>query len=471
MTRTDTAVTGTLFRWMVREEWRLHSHLFGGARFAAFPLVVAVLTGVGAWLLPLTGTPMATVAGGLVALVGFFGLQVGTIGLVGRDALRDVLGDVTLLVFSARTLPLSWRRLLATFLLKDVCYYTGFVLTPAVVGYGAVAVASGTTPASVALLWLAVVAAFAFGASLSLALVAVATRSRLAFAGALVGGTLAVVGLGLDPVAYTPYALYADPSAATVGRGVTPTLALAALGVALFRPVDDAGSSRHRATERLFTGVRDPLTRQSLLSVTRSSGSVGKVVFSMGVLFAVTALLLDRVTAATGVRPQPGVAFGTLLGLGAFTTYSWVTQFDSPRSYLRYPVAYADVFAGTLRAYLVLSLSAAAAYLAAATLWYPVRALAVGLLVVPGVAVYVFGVAAYLTGLAPNELLFDTALFAAFGAALAALAVPLLVAALVVSVAPLAAVAAAVGLATLAGGVGWWLTGRAGPRWAEKLQS
>lgn len=52
-------------------------------------------------------------------------------------------------------------------------------------------------------------------------------------------------------------------------------------------------------------------------------------------------------------------AFGTLLGLGAFTTYSWVTQFESPRTYLRYPVDYADVFRGTLRAYLTLSLSAA----------------------------------------------------------------------------------------------------------------
>lgn len=463
-------MTGTLFRWMVREEWRLHSHLFGGARFAAFPLVVAALTAVGTWLLPMTGTPMATVAGGLVALVAFFGLQVGTIGLVGRDALRDVLGEMTLLVFSARTLPLSWRRLLATFLLKDVCYYTGFVLTPAVLGYGAVAIAAGTAPVSVALLWLAVVAAFAFGAALSLALVAVATRSRLAFAGGLAGGTLTVVGLGLDPVAYTPYALYADPSVAAAVRGVVPTLALAAVGVALFEPVDDAGSARHRTTERLFTGVSDPLTRQSLLSVARSSGSVGKVVFSMGVLFAVTALLLGRITAATGIRPQPGVAFGTLLGLGAFTTYSWFTQFDSPRAYLRYPVAYADVFAGTLRAYLVLSLSAAAAYLAVATLWYPAAALAVGALVVPGVAVYVFGVAAYLTGLSPNELLFDTALFALFGAALAALAVPLLVAALVVSVAPVAAVGGAIGLSALAGVVGWWLTGRAGPRWEGRLR-
>jgi len=147
-----------------------------------------------------------------------------------------------------------------------------------------------------------------------------------------------------------------------------------------------------------------------------------------------------------------------------------VTQFEAPRTYLRYPVQYSDVFRGTLRAYLVLSLAAAVGYLAVATLWYPVSRLAVGLLVVPGVAGYVFGVSAYLTGLSPNELLFDTALFAIFGAVLAALAVPLLVAALVVSTAPLAAVAGAVTLSVVAGAVGWWLTRQAGPRWEKHLK-
>ncbi|WP_254280339.1 hypothetical protein [Haloarcula marina] len=463
--------TATLFRWLMREEWRLHSHLFGGRRFAAFPLAVAALSGAGAWLLAFTDMGLATVAGGLVALVGFFGLQVGTIGLVGRDALRDVLGNVTLLVFSARTLPLSWRRLLATFLVKDVCYYTGFVLTPVVVGYGAVAVGAGVGLATVARLWVAVVLAFAFGASLSLSLVALSTRNRLALLAALAVGTVTVVGGFLDPVAYTPYALYADPSIGSVARGVVPTAILAAVGVALFEPVDDGSSGRRRATDGLFTGVSDPLTRRSLLAVARSSGSVGKVVFSMGVLFAVTALLLGRVTAGTGIRPHQGIAFGTLLGLGAFTTYSWVTQFDAPREFLRFPVSYRAVFRGTLRAYLVLSLATAAGYLAVAALWYPVDRLLVGLLVVPGVVVYVFGVAAYLTGLSPNELLFDTALFAVFGAALAAVALPLLVAALVVSVSPTAVVVASVVLASAAGVVGWRLARRAGPRWERRFRA
>ena len=84
---------------MLVEEFRLHTTLFGSSRFLAFPLFVAVLVGGGGYLLQATGTELSAVIAGLHALVAFFGLQVGTLGLVGRDAMRDVLGDTTLLVF------------------------------------------------------------------------------------------------------------------------------------------------------------------------------------------------------------------------------------------------------------------------------------------------------------------------------------------------------------------------------------
>jgi hypothetical protein len=191
----------------------------------------------------------------------------------------------------------------------------------------------------------------------------------------------------------------------------------------------------------------------------------------MGVLFAVTALLLRQIVAATGLQPSPGIAFGTLLGLGAFTTYSWVTQFDASAEYLRYPVSMATVFAGKRRAYLLLSVPAGLVYLVLAVVWYDPLSLAVGAVVLPLVAVYVFGVTAFVAGLSPTELLFDTARFVAFGAALAALAVPLLVAALVYPVAPTATLVGSLAVAALGAVIGLALTTRAGPRWERRLRS
>jgi hypothetical protein len=163
-----------------------------------------------------------------------------------------------------------------------------------------------------------------------------------------------------------------------------------------------------------------------------------------------------------------GIAVGTLLGLGAFTTYSWVTQFDDAAEYRRYPVSMRRVFAGKRRAYLVLSVPAGLAYLIGSLVWLPPLEVAVGVVVFPLVALYVYGVTAAVTGLSPNELLFDTPRFVLFGGALALVAVPLVVAALVHTESPTVANAVAVGVALLAAFVGLGLARWAGRRWEDR---
>ena len=457
---------------MLREEYRLHAELFGSRRFLAMPLVVAVVAGGGLRLLAWSGTPVGTIVAGTHALVFFFGLQVGTIGLVGRDALRDVLGETTLLVFSGRTLPLSPRRLLGTFVLKDIVYYLVFFLTPLVAGFLALAGAGGLAPGAVALLWVTVGATFALGSGTSLALASLGARSK----GTLAATVAALaVGLFLFPsaaVGLTPYALYTEPTAANVLASAVVVLVALVSGIALFDPAARSGVRRIDPDrfERLrrLGGV---YTARSLLEVSRSSGSVWKAGFSLGVLFAVAALLLDRLAAATTLSPSGGIAFGTLLGLGTFTTYNWVTQSDSPREFLRYPAGLGAAFRGKRRAFFVLSLPFGAGYLALAAVWYPIADLLVGAAVLPLVSMYVFGLTAYLTGFSPNELLFDTLTFAVYGAGLAAVSVPLLVAALAYGETPTVAVGASLVLCLGAALVGLVLARRAPARWHERLRT
>jgi len=457
---------------MIREEWRLQAELFGD-RFAAFPLVIALFGGIGIWLLTVTGTSMDAIAAGLHGLVFFFGLQTGTIGLVGRDALRDVLGDVTLLVFSARTLPVTWRRLLAVFMLKDLLYYSALFLAPLAAGYAAVALSAGIPPARVGLLWLTTTGAFALGVGTSLTLTGVGTRSKGAVAALVAAVAVGIVSGRLDIVAFSPVGFYLDPSVRTAVSGFGPAVALVVAGPLAFQPVDSgAARSASDRYSQLRSAVDDDrgVATRTVLELARSSGSVWKVLFSMGVLFGVTALLVREVARATTLAPSYGIAVGTLLGLGAFTTYSWVTQFDSAEEYLRYPVGMGEVFAGKRAAYLLLSVPAGLVYLLLSLLWVPAGEVAVGAVVFPLVAVYVFGVTAAITGFSPNELLFDTPLFLAFGAALACVSIPLVVAALAHGQYPTVATAVAVGVSALAALVGVGLSRRAGPRWERKLR-
>ncbi len=457
---------------MLTEEFRMHSHLFGPRRFAAFPLFVAAVVGAGVWLLSTTDTSLELIVGGLFVLVLFAGFQVGTIGLVGRDAIRDVIGEMTLLVFSARTLPVSRRRLLFVFLFKDLLYYVVLFLTPVVVGFLPVVVDGGFTLAEVGLLWLTIADTFALGVGTSLALAGIASRST-----ALAAGVVAVIAaaVALEPdlmLSLSPYALYADPGVETLLSGSVLTVLAVVAGPLLFEPptrdrVQRVGDDRYRQFQRFG----DALTARPLVEVTRSSGSVWKVVFSLGVLFGVTALLLDRITVAMGIEPSAGIAFGTLLGLGTFTTYNWVTQNDSDREYLRYPERMRAVFAGKRRAFFLLALPTGLVYLALAGVLFPGLELLLGVAVFPLLAVYVFGLTAYLTGLSPNELLFNTPLFALYSLGLMLVAVPLLIAALAFDEWPVAAAGLSVALAVVGAAVGVVLARRTGPRWHDRLRA
>jgi hypothetical protein len=468
----DSALTTGLFRRMLVEEFRMHTSLFGKRRFATFPVFVAAVVTGGAWLLGLTGTSMGTVVAGIHLLVLFFGLQVGTAGLVGRDAMRDVLGDMTLLVFSARTLPVSRRRLLSVFLVKDLVYYFVFFLTPIAVGFVPMVLVGELPATDLGTLWLTVTGTFALGAATSLTLAGIASRSRLAVLAVL---TAVVAGLVIEPVeivSYTPYSVYLDRAIAGVASGFGPLLVLLVVGPLAFEPSSDR-SVRRIESDRFeqLSSLGDGMTARPLLEVTRSSGSVWKVAFSLGILFAVAALLLDRVAVATRIEPSAGIAFGTLLGLGTFTTYNWVTQFDDPREYLRYPTGMGVVFRGKRRAFFLLSIPTGLVYLALAGIWYPISDLLLGVVVFPLVSVYVYGITAHLTGFSANELLFDTSLFAVYGAALALVATPLLVAALAYGTAPTESAVAALVISTGAAGVGVLLSRRVGRRWHDKLRN
>jgi hypothetical protein len=459
----------TVLAAMAREEFRLHSRLFGGRRFAFFPLLVAAATAFAVWALDAVGTPPSATLAGVHALVVLFGLQTGSVGLVGSDAMRGVLGDLTLLVFSSRTLPLSPRRLLALFVLKDAAYYAALFLLPLSVAF--LPVAGVRLP----LLWLSLLGCFALGLAVTFAGIALSTRGvpgTLVAAAALLGGGL-VWRAGVDPLSLTPYAVYRDPLSAASLAGLLAVPALATVAVLAYDPTYRRPA--RTAADRfgaLLDRTGDPLLAKSLLDVARSSGGLWKVLFSGGVVFAVVAFLLSAAADVTGRPPATGVSFGALLALTAFTTYNWLTMADDVEFYQQYPIPIAAVFRAKFRAFLLVGLPAALAYYALALALFgtaPLDSLA-GLALLGGLSLYLFGVTVFLTGFSPNEFLFDSVLFAGFGVAVAVPLVPVLVAgfALPVDRALLAALALA---GVCLGAAGLFLYRRAVPRWTERYRA
>jgi hypothetical protein len=465
---------------MFREEWRLHSRLFRGSHFALFPVLIALLAAGTVWLLVVTGTEPGTVFAGLHALSFVFGLHTGSIGFVGRDALRNLLGDLTLLVFSARTLPLSQRRLLAVFVLKDVVYYALLFLlpialgtVPAVVEVGERAGVAGV--GTVPLLWSTLTLTFVLGMGATLAGLGLARRGTLgkALLAAITASVVAAWAAGVDLVSMTPYGVFLVPTAPRLGATAATLLSVFAVGALTFEATE---RSRTRTFEPSFRRWRrrfgDPVASKTLLDVHRSSGGVGKVLFSAAVLFGVTAGLIDLAGQITGVSPSVGVSFGAVLGLSGFTTYNWLTQFDDVDSYLVQPLTVADVFAAKFRAFLLLGPLVGLGVYSLAIVWRggPAGEAVVGGVLLVGVACYIFGTTVYLTGLSPNEFLFDTALFAVFGAAMVVPLVPILVVGFVFAPLSLGSLVALGAGGVVLGTVGVGLYRRALPKWSKRYR-
>jgi len=475
------SLTGTLLWAMAREEFRLHARLFGGRRFAAFPLAVAGLAAAAAWALTATGTDFEAVVAGLHALAFVFGLQTGTVGLVSTDALEGLLGDVTLLLGGARTLPVTERRLYAVFLLKDVGYYAALFLVPVALAVGAVGFLVGGDPAALSvrapLLAGTLSASFTLGVLGTLALTGLVRRGAVGLLIVVLtaAGLTAAWSTGIDLARFTPYAVYVEPTPARLATGLGSLPAVGVVGWALFDP----GRERRSRTARAqFATLADRfpddrgLVTRTLLELHRSDGGVPKVAVSATIVAGAAVVLLDLAGQVAGRRPAPPIALGSLLGLTAFTTYNWLTTFDGFETYRALPLTVGDVFRAKLVAFLALTPIGAGLY-AAGVAWFgaaPVAALA-GLALYLGLSVYLFGITAYLAGLSPNEFLFDTLLFAAFTGAVAVVLVPVLVAAIAFT-APGVGPSGVLGIGgVLLGAVGYELARRAGPRWERKLSA
>jgi hypothetical protein len=466
---------GRLFVVMCREEFRLHSELFGGRRFAAFPAFVGLVAAGAVWLtVEQTATSAAGVAAGLHALVFVFGLQTGSVGLVGRDAMRNLIGGATLVLFAARTLPLSERRLLGAFLCSDLAYYAVLFLLPLALSLAV----AGVGPAGLALLWCSTTLTFALGLAVTLCAISLSARGAPGWTALL--GRAAALGLGAaagyDPVALTPYGLYAAPAATTLAAATLVPLALSVAGFLLI----DLDAERASRTETAAFGrwsrrlpTDRPLVVKTLLEVSRSSGGLVKIAVSAGLLFGVVVGLLEVAESLTGLEPSVGVSVGAMLGLSAFTTYNWVTTVDARSDYAAVPLSVGALFRAKFRAFLLTGVPTALGYLLVAALLLGGRPLelAVGAALTCGLLVYLFGLTTYLAGLRPNEFLFDTVLFAGFSVAVAAALVPVLVVGLTLAPLPPLLLAGTLVWGLLAGAVGILAYRRAIPRWTARLRA
>ncbi|NMA09788.1 hypothetical protein L21_0732 [Methanoculleus chikugoensis] len=411
-----------LFRAMMKEEWRMHSTIFGSLGFALFPAVIAVFAFFGALTLPIFADvfPYDVVALLIHTLFMLMGVMVGSFGLMGREFMNRRFGQASLIAYASRSLPVSERRIFAAFLVKDTVYYILLYVLPFAAGFTAATPFTGLDPALGLLAFVSLALAFLLGLSAVCFLSTLYARSVALLAGTaavLAVAAIAAFRLGAITVSAVlpPYAFFLDPAAEPLALSLLLILVPAAVSV-LFVTVDYPDRTKR------FTNRLDPLAgrlrglgsahfiAKDALDLLRSEGGAGKVIFSfllpLGLVWVCLQVLIRFIP---GVDPL--VVFAVLLGVISATIYNWLTEFDSFTSYTFLPVEISEVIDAKLKSYALANLLPLGVLVLAAATSGGAGTFLPALAAFASVSAYTLAVTVYLTGLHPNVMLYHAWVF------------------------------------------------------------
>ena len=329
-----------LFVGMVKEEWRIHSTMFGSLSFALFPVMIFGIAFMGSFLLPLMRTALPAGNLALVIHANFLllGFMVGAFGLLAGEVMNRRFGQASLLSYSARSLPLPERFIFLNFVIKDTVYCFFLWVFPFGFGYIVASPFTGVALAQALLLLLTLTLSFLFGLCVIFFLSAVYARSKRALwllvlaLGAGWGALAATTGIN-PALFFPPLLLYSSFTLANLIVSCAILILLFGASIMLFSP-------EYSGTTKKFTNAFTPLARnlsffphppfaaKDMIDMYRSGSVVGQTLFSflipLGVIWFFLSLLGQYL-------PPHGLLFmfAILTGVIGSTMYTWVTMFDT----------------------------------------------------------------------------------------------------------------------------------------------
>ncbi len=407
-----------LFTNMVKEEWRVHSTMFGSLSFALFPVMIFGIAFMGSFLIPLVRTTLP--AGNLTLIIHaiylMLGIMVGGFGLLGHEVMNRRFGQASLLAYASRSLPLSERFIFLNFVIKDTVYYFFLWVLPFGFGFILASPFTGVPFTSALLLLLTLTLSFLFGLCGVFFLSAVYTRSRPVLWIVLLAACLGTGGLaaltGTNPVLFFPPLLL--NSAFTWVNFLVSSAVLALLftvAIFLFNP-ESVGSEKMYGDsfaplmQRFSFMPYPPLATKDTLDLYRSGSLVGQTIFSFLLPLAVIWFFLSLLSP---FFPPHGLLFivAVTTGVIASTMYTWVTMFDTFGPYACLPVAVSTLIASKLTTFAILQVIPAIFIVSVALLSGDVAYLIPAVVLGISVSFYAVGIMAWLCGLSPNVLVYD----------------------------------------------------------------
>lgn len=411
-----------LFTVMFKEEWRMHSTLFGSLNFALFPVMICAIAFMGAFLLPLIGKVMdisllVTLTHANFALLG---IMVGSFGIMGKEIMNRRFGQASLLAYSGRSLPISEKRLFLNFVVKDIVYYFILWVLPFCLGFIIAAPFLGISLHYPLLTLLTLTLSFLTGLCAVFLLSSGYARSKGAFAGviaiAVVAAALYVFILGGNAATlFPPLAVFYSFSAESLAISLGVIFILFALSMVCFTP-------EYQSAEKHYTNRHTPLSQQlaflpqhdlvakDFIDLYRSGIGIGQTLFS----FLLPLGLIWLILSVMGGFFSPEMVlfnFAAVTGVIASTMYTWLTEFDAIASYMFLPLQVSSVIKAKIETFTVLQIIPVIFLISVALISGTAAYIPQALVIALSLSFFALSVQIRYCGLSPSTMIYNARIF------------------------------------------------------------
>ena len=410
-----------ILKSMIKEEWRMHSTMFGSIMFALFPVLVAVFALAGSVTLPIfvTMIPMKQISLLVHYIFVLFGLSSGAFGLFGREIMNRRFGHASLIAYSSRSLPVSERKIFLNFFIKDIIYYFLLWILPFVSGFFLASLLLSINLGYSITLLLTLTLSFMIGLSLVFLLSTIYVYSHKLLAGILflfVFTLFITCDVNIELLELLPsFLFFLTQSFDYVILSLIIIVIPSFVSIILLKT--DYPEKKRRFKNSLsvlsnflkFSRYSDFISKD-FLDLNRSEGGLGKIIFSflfpLSLVWLLLLIFLKYIPNAVFI-----LLFSIFLGIISSSIYNWLTEFDLFTSYSFLPVKVSSVIKSKLNSYAIIN-SISLIILVLVTIGtkqfvYFLPALFLFL----SVSSYTLSVTIYLTGLYPSVLLYNAKIF------------------------------------------------------------
>jgi hypothetical protein len=405
---------------MIKEEWRLHQSLVGGFGSGLFPLMIFILTAVGAFITPyiMGNIEIGTILLMLHVASVIYGVFVGGFGRIGEHVMTRRLGQVSMLLQLPQLYPVSFKQMMAVFYLKDALFYLIYSYVPLVLGVGLAAPSAGVSYWGVGVLGVTMFLAFMMGMGLSFALSALSlksSRGTFLLSCAIFSLILLVYPLNIIPAGYVlpPLGFWLTKNSAYLLVSVAQSTVLASAGVLLMKERFELRQRRYTesflsAEAKLgFMGDLRTMVAKEWLELLRSGSLFPAVTGFSGHLLAIY-FVSWLFQAGFGIPINFNVVFFSgFVGFMGVMTYSFLTNLEHNEYLNVQPVSVDMVVKAKLAIYFIITSGVTVGYVVLiGFLKGQMSMVPMGIVVAASTSLFVVAVTAYLTGLWTNTMFF-----------------------------------------------------------------